>query len=126
MFVTTNTYQRQKIFQHDPHAREAIECLYRVQELHPFFLHGFVIMPDHCHLLMYIPAPESISVIMKSFKGGLGYDLGIKNLWQPRFLLRTPKDGIAALDYIHNNPLKAGLVQQPENIPGHLPQENGM
>lgn len=115
--VTTVTMNRVPLFQDPSNAREAVECLYRVQSLHPFFLYGFVVMPDHIHLLMKIPAPERLSNIIGSYKSGLTFDLGIKKLWQSRFHMRIVKSPCAALHYIHMNPVKKGLTESPENYP---------
>ena len=114
MFVTTNTKNRRPIFDNPAYAAEAIDRLYRMQNLHPFFLFGFVIMPDHCHFLLNIPAPYTMSQFMNSYKTGMTFDLGIGSFWQPRYDLRTPDDGWAALRYIYENPVKAGLAFAPE------------
>lgn len=115
--ITTNTLNRLPIFNNDVYAREAIETLYRVQELHPFLLHGFVIMPDHCHLLMFVPEPESISKIMNVYKAGMTFNLGIPKLWQPRFFNRIVESSYNTLHNIHMNPVKAKLVEKPEDYP---------
>ena len=117
MFVTSNTMARRPIFENPSYASEAIDGLYRLQNLHPFFLFGFAIMPDHCHFLLNIPAPYTISKFMNSYKTGLTFDLGIGSFWQPRYDLRVPDDGWATLRYIHENPVKAGLVASPEAYP---------
>ena len=117
MFITTVTHQRRPIFNHGPHAREAIECLYRVQQLHPFFLYGFVFMPDHCHLLLKIPEPGSISKMMNSYKSIVRQSLCMQKIWQPRFFVRIPDDREEIRNYIHLNPVKAGLVTAPEQYP---------
>ena len=118
MLVTTNTFNREPIFANDVYAREAIECLYRVKQLHPFFLYGFVIMPDHCHFLLYVPEPQAISKIMNSFKSGLIFDLGLrKRIWQPRFHIEIVEDPKVALNYIHNNPVKEDMVGSPKEYP---------
>lgn len=116
-FVTTNTKDRRPIFGNPAYAREAIDTLYRVQEIHPFFLYGFVFMPDHCHLLLHVPAPESISGIMRVFKYGCTVNMGIGAFWQSRFHLRISHDAKAVLRYIHQNPVRAGLVREPEQFP---------
>lgn len=115
MFITTNTMNRRRIFTDDAKAREAIECLYRVQELHPFFLYGFVIMPDHCHFLLQVPEGGSVSRIMNAYKSGLTFDIGIPKLWQSRFHIRIAEHPSGALEYIHFNPVKAGLVEEPHH-----------
>lgn len=117
MLVTTVTWKRMLFFAEAAHAREAIECLYRVQAIYPFFLFGFVIMPDHCHLLVRVPAPGTISGLMNSFKAGVTFDLGLARVWQPRFHLRYVDDVSEALRYVHANPVRSGLVEHPEAFP---------
>ncbi len=117
MFITSVTKNRMPVFCEAAAAREAIESLYRVQVQQPFFLYGFVIMPDHCHFLMTVPEPGSISKIMQSYKYGLSFNIGKGPIWQPRFHMRIPWSASNALRYIHNNPVKAGLCGSPENYP---------
>ncbi|MBI3332147.1 transposase [Candidatus Peregrinibacteria bacterium] len=117
MLATTNTRNRKEIFADPACAREAIESLYRIQEHHPFFLYGFVIMPDHCYFLMQIPWPGSISRIIHLYKIGVAFHLGRGSIWQPRFHIRIPKKPGVALNYIHQNPVKAGLVQSADMYP---------
>jgi putative transposase len=115
--ITTNIQRRKKIFEVSEYAREAIDVLYRVQILWPFFLYGFVIMPDHCHFLMQVPAPGSLSKIVGRYKMGVSHSLQIGPIWQPRFHMKTCSSPIDALCYIHLNPLRAGLSETPESYP---------
>lgn len=117
MFITTNTRRRIPFFAEKGFAHETIETLYRVQGLHPFFLYGFVIMPDHCHFLIKVPHPGSVSKIMNIFKSGVSANIGKGPLWQSRFDLRIPKNAGRVLTYIHYNPVKAGLAKVPEEYP---------
>jgi len=117
MLVTTNTAKRAPVFADDAKARMAIEHLYRVQVHQPFFLYGFVIMPDHIHVLLCIPEPGSISRLMNVYKSGLTFELGMTKLWQPRFHARIIDNPTEALQYIHENPMKAGLVETPDEYP---------
>ncbi len=117
MFVTTNTLNRRPVFANPAYAREAIDNLYRLQELHQFLLFGFVIMPNHLHLLLNVPSPYTISKCMNAYKAGLTFDLGIGAFWQPKFDLRIPKDSLSVLRYIHANPVKAKLCDRPEDYP---------
>ena len=118
MFVTTNTLERKKVFAQDQYARECIEGLYRVQELHPFFLYGFVVMPDHAHMLLFVPRPEKISTIVKQWKMGISFSLGLGPIWQPRYDLRILEDGYGqVMEYIHMNPVKKGFCTYPEDYP---------
>lgn len=117
MFITTNTVKRVPTFSNPTHAREAIETLYRVQQLHLFFLFAFVIMPDHCHLLMKVPAPEKISTIIDIFKVGVSHNIGLGPIWQSRFDLKIVKDSRPVIAYIHRNPVVAGLANSSEEYP---------
>ena len=62
---------------------------------------------------------------MKSFKNGSTIQINRQRgergeLWQARFFdraLRTVKEYNEKIEYIHLNPVKAGLVQQPEEWP---------
>ncbi len=117
MLITTVTHERIPFFADSVRAREAVECLYRVQHLHPFFLHGFVVMPDHCHFLLNIPSPGTISHVMGCYKSGLTFDTGIPKLWQGRFHIRIVHDAVGALQYVHANPVKAGLSKISTEYP---------
>ena len=116
-FITTNCHNREPLFKNSSYAREAIDVIYRVQEQHPFFLHGFVIMPDHCHLLLFVDEHESISTIIGCYKMGVSHAIGIGLIWQPRFHMRLPENAGATLHYIHQNPVKAGLTDHSEDYP---------
>lgn len=115
--ITTVTEKRSPIFLNAAYAREAIETLYRVQERHAFFLYGFVIMPDHCHFLMHVPAPGRFSGIMNIYKSGVTFNLGVPTLWQPRFYMQTINNRSQALSYIHLNPVRKNLSETPEDYP---------
>lgn len=115
MFITTNTEDCKQHFANDAHAREAIETLYRVKQRHPFHIYGFVIMPDHCHFLLSVPKPGSISKIMNVYKSGLTFNTGIPKIWQARFHMALPKNPEVALKYIHMNPVEAGFVERTED-----------
>lgn len=113
MFITTNVVNRKSIFTNPAFAKEVIETLYRIQSKHAFLLFGFVIMPDHCHLLLKMCPPDTISAMMRTFKMGVTFSIGIGPIWQPRFHLVIPKEPWKALAYIHSNPVRAGLVVDP-------------
>ncbi len=51
---------------------------------------------------------------MSAYKAGLTFDIGIGAFWQENFDLRLPKDYWKVLNYIHQNPVKAGFVEKAE------------
>ena len=117
MFVTTNIRSGRLIFDDPPKARCAIETLYLVQELRPFFLYGFVIMPNHCHFLLRVPEGGSISKVMQVYKRNVSHNIGLGPIWQPRFYLKIVDNHTTVLSYIHRNPVAAGLCKEPESYP---------
>ncbi|MBI3332273.1 transposase [Candidatus Peregrinibacteria bacterium] len=116
MLITTNIKSRRPLFQNPAYAREAIETLYRVQERYPFS-YGFVVMPDHCHFLMSVPEPGSISKIMNIYKGIVSSNIGLGPIWQPRFHVLIPKKPQEALRYVALNPVRKKLVENIEDYP---------
>ncbi|MBI1886395.1 MAG: transposase [Chloroflexi bacterium] len=121
-FATTATKERRAFFA-DPRLSQMIMDNLRFYRDHMGFrLHGYVVMPDHVHLLI-TPGSCSISDIMRNFKSFTGKQireaLRISGpIWQSRFYDRVIRDEaqfVAALNYIHLNPVKDGLVSLPED-----------
>jgi REP-associated tyrosine transposase len=83
-----------------------------------FALFGYVIMHDHVHLLLW---PRSISLvrIMRDLKSKTGFALAQHRntrgpIWQRSyfdFICRRTRDFGQKLEYIHQNPVAAGLVK---------------
>jgi putative transposase len=86
---------------------------------------GYVFMPTHIHLILYVDGMRLAS-FMRDFKKFISQkvskDLGLKSkaVWMPRYdrVVICSKDVlITKLEYIHNNPVKANLVDSPEKWP---------
>jgi putative transposase len=102
-------------------------CLARVvrerREKHHFLLTAWVFLPDHWHAILFPRFPLSISRVMESIKVGSTprINAGRKEsglLWQPRFFdraLRSVKEYYEKVEYIHLNPVRAGLVKRAED-----------
>lgn len=81
-------------------------------------LHGYVIMPDHLHLLLSVKEDGNISNLMHDFKSHTAQEINkildrTGALWQNGFydhMIRDERDFQRRLDYIHKNPLTSGLV----------------
>jgi putative transposase len=105
------------------------ECLARVllerREKHHFLLTAWVFLPDHWHAILFPRFPATISRAMESIKVGstLRVNAARKEsglLWQPRFFdraLRSVKEYYEKVEYIHLNPVRAGLVKRAEDWP---------
>lgn len=117
MLVTAVTLNRKPFFADSAYARMAIDKLYDTQEVFPFFLYGFVFMPDHCHLLLKVPPHGSISKIMYRYKRAVVFNLTKSPVWQRGFHIHIPKNAKVALAYVHRNPVKAGLCVANKDYP---------
>jgi REP element-mobilizing transposase RayT len=90
-----------------------------------YVLDAYVVMPDHVHLLMQPCNGWSLAKILQGIKGFTAREinrvLGRKGLfWQNEdfdHLIRSERDWLDKLDYIHMNPVKAGLVDRPHDYP---------
>ncbi len=79
-------------------------------------------MPDHLHAILHPKGDKNISHIMNRIKGVAARKINLVraiqgNLWQDGFhdeIVRNEKQMLATIDYIHNNPVVAGLVSSPE------------
>ena len=95
------------------------------REEYRFLLTAWVILPDHWHAIFFPRFPLTISRLMESIKVGstlrinaLRRERGL--LWQRRFFdraLRTVTEYGETVEYIHQNPVKAGLVGRAEDWP---------
>ena len=100
-------------------------ALNRARRQHPFYLTAWVLLPDHWHAICTPVYPRTISLVMKSFKNSSTVLINRRRaergeLWQARFFdraLRTVKEYNEKVEYIHLNPVKAGLVQQADEWP---------
>ena len=86
---------------------------------------GYVLMPDHWHALLWPHHPVTISEVVSEVKSvsarrvnGLRERRG--HLWQHQFwdrFVRHSREYGARLNYMHNNPVRKGLVAKPEDWP---------
>ena len=67
-FITASTYRRTPIFLSDRFRRCFANRLEGVREKFRFLLVGWVLMPDHFHLLLQPHPPESTPLIVKELK----------------------------------------------------------
>ena len=84
---------------------------------------GYVLMPEHVHLLVSEPRQSSLAVALQVLKQQTSKQLkrvGEAHFWQPRyydFNVRTGEKIAEKLRYIHRNPVHRGLVEKPEDWP---------
>ncbi|OGO17157.1 MAG: hypothetical protein A2Z14_05950 [Chloroflexi bacterium RBG_16_48_8] len=128
VFITVVTKDRRSDFIEPISIRFFWETIKLVQKFHPFELIAYVILPDHFHWLI---KPENdasnFSSIMHSFKRN--FTLNIKkahglsdslHYWQSGFwdrVIRSEKEFVRCIRYIHWNPVKHRYVNLPEEWP---------
>ena len=123
-FVTCRLLPERRIF-----GESEFACLARVirerRRKHGFLLTAWVILPDHWHAILFPRHPLTISEVMEAIKVGstLRLNAGRKEsglFWQPRFFdraLRTVKEYHEKVEYLHLNPVRAGLAKRAEDWP---------
>jgi putative transposase len=115
-FVTFLTSQRMRLFVVEPYARLFLKTLYGYKHQGSFQLHAFVVMPEHVHLL--ITPSTTLERAVQLIKGGYSHAFGSefgrkKEVWQRGFTDHRIRDGVdfeLHREYIHQNPVKRGLV----------------
>jgi thiamine-phosphate pyrophosphorylase len=127
LFVTFRTYGKWRL--PEPARSIVLEhCLHEHQVT--VDMHAVVVMPDHVHLLytallLEQRPPISLPEIMHSIKGGSAHAvnkfLGRKgHVWQEEFfdhVLRSSESCKEKAGYIWMNPVRAGLVERPQDYP---------
>jgi putative transposase len=100
-------------------ARDLFEdALERIRSRNRFVVAGYVVMPEHVHLLMGEPARGDVSGVVHALKLSVAKRSAQRPFWQARyydFNVHNEKKRVEKLRYIHRNPVVRGLVQKPED-----------
>ena len=123
-FVTCRVYRPRR------NLNEAeLECLAAVvrerRKVQQFLLTAWVFLPDHWHAIIFPRSPLTVSRVMESIKVAATRLINARRgergvLLQGRFFdraLRTVKEYYEKVEYIHLNPVRAGLVKRAEDWP---------
>jgi putative transposase len=120
-FITFSCYQRMRLLD-SATARDTFEQeLERVRRWYGCFVTGYVVMPEHAHLLISEPERGKLSLVIQMLKQITSRKLkprGQLRFWQVRyydFPVWSEEKRIEKLRYIHRNPVTRGLVQHPED-----------
>jgi putative transposase len=120
-FLTFSCYHRQPKFS-AVQAREAFEhSLERTRGVYRFGVLGYVVMPEHVHLLIGEPETAPLATALQALKQSVARTLALRAaepFWQARyydFNVWTEKKYIEKLRYLHRNPVARGLVAKPED-----------
>ncbi len=125
-FITFSCYRRQPFLSTSRARRLFEETLEQVRRWYAVDIKGYVVMPEHVHLLLSEPERSSLRVVVQMLKQitaqkivpMLSNATGRRRFWQVRyydFNVRTREKQIEKLRYLHRNPVKRGLVEKPED-----------
>jgi len=121
-FISSPTWERRPFFKYERWAKLLIDVLMHYRE-NGYLLHEFVVMPDHFHAI--ITPKASLEKAGQLIKGGFSFrvkkELEYKGeVWQPGFSdhrIRDERDYQAHKEYVHDNPVKKGLVTIASDYP---------
>jgi putative transposase len=100
-------------------ARELFERSLETMRLrYDFVVCGYVVMPDHVHLLVSEPKKALLSKAIQALKLSVSVQSRERPFWQARyydFNVNTEEKRVQKLRYMHRNPVRRGLVEKPED-----------
>jgi putative transposase len=142
-FVTFTCYHRIRRLQDETTRDLLVAAIEQARKHYDFCVYGFVIMPEHIHLLMSEPkrglvanaiqslkiasakrsrsgGPHLAAAEMSAERNSTAAKCGTPNepFWQKRYYdrnVRSQKEFVRKLRYTHRNPVTADLVQNPED-----------
>ena len=120
-FITFSCYRRQPLLESRSGYRIFERELEKVRKRHRFFVAGYVVMPEHVHLLISEPRTAPLSVVLQELKQQTSRKLKRPEdlrFWQRRyydFNVWNHEKTIEKLKYMHRNPVRRGLVGRPED-----------
>jgi len=136
-FITSSCYHQRPLLGTGLRRNLFVKILEEVRLRYHFVVIGYVVMPEHIHLLISEPERGNPSIVMQVLKqrfarrvlselrrkqrseqSRLWQDtLDAGHVWQHRFydfVVHTEKKRVEKLRYMHRNPVKRGLVLEPE------------
>ncbi|HUX27309.1 MAG TPA: HAD-IC family P-type ATPase [Terracidiphilus sp.] len=122
-FLTFSCYRRLPFLGHGGAYNLFESELEAVRLKYGFVVAGYVLMPEHVHLLVDEPRIASLSIALQVLKQQTSRKLkrpGTAQFWQRRyydFNVWSEEKRVEKLRYMHRNPVHRGLVGKPENWP---------
>ena len=134
-FITCSCYGRQPLLRTARRRDLFLQVLEQVRRRYQWVVIGYVVMPEHIHLLVSEPQERPLSTAMQALKLGFVrrvlaeqrrhrrsgqadlFEHSAQHIWQARyydFNVCTARKRVEKLRYMHRNPVKRGLVEAPE------------
>ncbi len=124
-FVTSVTENRRCVFEIEQHIKILLDTFNYYRKNYSFDIVAYCILLNHFHWLIIPSDTANISKIMKGIKGYSSKKINQLNgwsgkVWQHQFLdhiIKKEEDYRRHINYIHNNPVKHGLVESASLYP---------
>ncbi len=120
-FITFSCYRRVPLLG-TPESRDTFEVVFEeVRGWYGFYVTGYVVMPEHVHLLISEPERGTLALCLQMLKQNVARKLKVDHetrFWQARyydFNVWSENKVVEKLRYIHRNPVKRGLVKNPQD-----------
>jgi putative transposase len=117
-FVTFSCYRRRAYLTAAAAMDLFEDALERVRLRYLFVVAGYVVMPEHVHLLVNEPRHALLSKVIQALKLSVSMRGRERPFWQAHyydFNVSGREKFVEKLRYIHRNPVRRGLVAQPED-----------
>ena len=123
-FLTFSCYHRQLRFQSAVAYGLFLTCLENMRVKFGVYVYGYVVMPEHVHLLVSEPKRQTLADAMHYLKLSFTKRLRRESatakgpFWQARGYdrnVRNAEEFAVKLRYMHENPVKRGLVTAAED-----------
>ncbi len=117
-FVTFSCYRRRPYLATPASCVLFEEALERVRRRYRFAVLGYVVMPEHVHLLVSEPAVGRLSTALQALKISVSRRNRERPFWQARYFdfnVHSAHKTTEKLRYLHRNPVRRGLVSRPED-----------
>lgn len=119
-FITFSTFDRRPILNIPPVHQKLIHFASQA-EARGIAVGRYVIMPDHIHFFLRISAHQSVGTTVRLLKRSLSSVIASSPPhWQPGFfdhVLRRSESYSEKWNYVYQNPVRAKLVEHPEEWP---------
>lgn len=117
-FVTVNALNHEPVFESNSHKKLCVEKLLKTSADQSVIVMAFVVMSTHLHFICFCAdGGEQLSKFVHSAKGRIRKDIfGDVQVWESRFddkVISSEREFSNYVNYIHNNPVKAGIVHNP-------------
>jgi putative transposase len=119
-FVTFSCFHREQRLVDASICCAFLQALERIRLVRGTRVYGYVLMPEHVHLLLSEPDRGPLCGALQSLKISVARRAGRGPLWQRRYYDRNVRDHeefVEKLRYIHRNPVKRGLCARPQDWP---------